>query len=196
MFPADQKDSKNPTHSLINPLSIRREVVLQDTNHIKNPFDKALHLNQLYYQLNQHHPAIPANKARHRTSLANLHTFPFLHQVLLVIRRKVKVTIATLIAEVAMFQFLMHQAVEVCHLDTYPKIQPHLLEVSEVMLDSVGDIPLQVNVKSKLVEEQKINYFNRRWFRLWFFGSTRNRFVRITNQQRLKSIYVRIRTIS
>lgn len=131
-------------HNPINLLSIRREAAHPDTNHIKNPFNKLLHLNQSYYQPNPHHPAIPANKVLHPISPVNsLYMFPFHRQARHVIHRKANIT-AMLIAVVDMFQFHMHQVAEVRHLDTHLTIQHRqVLVVSvEARLVLVEDIPV------------------------------------------------------
>lgn len=145
-------------HNHISQLSIHREAV-PDTIHTKNPFKKQLlHLNQSFYQPNQHHPAIPANKVhRHRTSPVSPYTFPFHHRDHHVIHRKAKALTAMLIVlAVVIFQF--HMAV-VHRLDTYPKIRHHLWVVAmESIQDSVEDIPVQVNSEIFCVFVKLIKY--------------------------------------
>lgn len=143
-------------HNLINQSSTLLVAAHPDIDHTKNPFSKLLLLlNQSYFQPNQHHPAIPVNRARHQTPPVSLCTFLYLHLAHLAIRHRVKVITAILIVVVVViFPFHMHQ-VEVRRLDTYLKIRRRLLEASVVMQDSVEDIQ-QVNMNKAKGNNRKI----------------------------------------
>lgn len=123
---------------LINRSSIRHPVH-PDIDHIKNPFNKLLHHNKSYFQLNHHRPDIPASKVHRQTSLVNHNIFQFLQEDHHAIQHKVKAITATqIVVVVAMFQFHTHQ-VEVV-LDISLKIQHHLKEeVTEAMQDLVEE---------------------------------------------------------